>query len=223
MLQTLDLLGFLTVGVLGGFGHCTGMCTPLVLFVGRRFGGPEGRRAQAIGVQMLYSAGRLVTYAALGVAAGALGSAVELAGAVVGLQRGASVVAGAVLASYAGASLLGVSSGLARTGGPPFGRVAHRLQDRTPASPFVLGLLLGLLPCGLVYSALIAAAALGDPVRGAAGLALFGLGTMPALLGIGLADELLVRHRRLVNRLSQVLLLGMGAWFVGKGISGGSG
>lgn len=220
MLQTLDLLGFLTVGLLGGFGHCVGMCMPFVLYVGRRFGGSEGRRLQALGAQLLYAGGRIATYAVLGAMAGALGSAVELAGAMMGFQRAASVVAGAALVLYAGASLLELTPGLAGKGGSLFGRVARLLQGRASANPLTLGLLLGLLPCGLVYSAVIAAAALGDPLRGGLGLALFGLGTVPAMLGISLADELLVRHRNLVNRLSQVAILAMGLWFTWKGIAG---
>ena len=39
--RTIDLLGFLTLGLLGGFGHCVGMCSPFVLFVSRRYGRPE--------------------------------------------------------------------------------------------------------------------------------------------------------------------------------------
>jgi len=220
MLQTLDLLGFLTLGLLGGFGHCVGMCMPFVLFVGRRFGRPDGSRGQALGVQLLYSAGRVATYTAMGVAAGAIGSAVELAGSMMGFQRAASVVAGVALVLYALASLLEIAPGLAGEGGPIFGRVAGLLQRRVPNSPLMMGLLLGFLPCGLVYSAVIAAAALGGPIEGGLGLALFGLGTIPAMLSISMADELLVRHRNLVNRLSQVVILAMGLWFTWKGIAG---
>ncbi|MFH1568589.1 MAG: sulfite exporter TauE/SafE family protein, partial [Gemmatimonadota bacterium] len=109
---------------------------------------------------------------------------------------------------------------LAGGGSLLFGRLAGLLQHRAGASPLAMGLLLGLLPCGLVYAALIAAAALGSPLRGGAGLALFGLGTVPALLGVSVADELLVRHRHLVNRLSQVVILAMGLWFTWKGLAG---
>jgi sulfite exporter TauE/SafE len=50
-------------------------------------------------------------------------------------------------------------------------------------------------------------------------LALFGLGTAPGLLGVSLADELLARHRNFFNRLSQVFVLAMGAWFLWTGLS----
>ena len=220
MLETLDFLGFLMLGLLGGFGHCVGMCMPFVLFIGRRFGRPGGSRAEALTVQAYYSVGRIATYVGMGVAAGALGSAVELAGGMVGFQRAASVVAGGALILYALVSLLEIVPGLASAGGPIFGRISGLLQRRVPNSPLVMGLLLGFLPCGLVYSAVIAAAALGGPIEGGIGLALFGVGTVPAMLGISVADELLVRHRNLVNRLSQGVILAMGLWFTWKGIVG---
>ena len=220
MLQTLDYGGFLMLGLLGGFGHCVGMCMPFVLFIGRRFGRPGAGRAQALIVQVYYSVGRMATYTAMGVAAGALGSAVELAGSMVGFQRAASVAAGAALVVYVLVSLLELAPGLASEGGPIFGRVAGLLRRRVPNHPLLMGLLLGFLPCGLVYSAVIAAAALGGPAQGGTGLALFGLGTVPAMLGISAADELLVRHRNLINRLSQAVILAMGLWFIWKGIVG---
>jgi uncharacterized protein len=220
MLQTLDLLGFLTLGVLGGFGHCVGMCMPFVLFVGRRYGRPGAGRAHALKVQLYYAAGRITIYVAMGAAAGGLGSAVELAGNMMGIQRAASVVAGIALILYALVSLLEFVPGLTGSGGLIFGRVAGLLKRRVPGHPLLMGLLLGFLPCGLVYSAVIAAGALGSPAQGAAGLALFGLGTVPAMLGVSVADELLVRHRNVVNRLSQAVILVMGLWFTWKGLAG---
>ena len=219
MIQTIDLLGFLTLGLLGGFGHCVGMCSPFVLFVSRRYGAPEAGRGAAVGAQLWYTAGRVVTYAGLGAIAGTLGGVVELAGTLLGLQRAAAVVAGGVLVLWA---LVALSDLVPRwgTGGSLFARVAGTLKGRVPGHPFATGLFLGLLPCGLLYSALIAAAARGGPTAGAAALALFGLGTAPALLGVSVADELLARNRAFVNRLSQVFLLVMGAWFLWTGLAG---
>jgi hypothetical protein len=219
VIQTIDLLGFLMLGLLGGFGHCVGMCSPFVLFVSRRYVAPEAGRGKAFAAQLWYTAGRVVTYAGLGALAGALGGAVELAGALVGLQRAAAIVAGGVLIVWALVALSDLVPGL-DTGGRLFARIAGRLQGRVPGHPFATGLFLGLLPCGLLYSAVIAAVARGGVVDGAAALAVFGVGTAPALLGVSLADELLVRYRRSVNRLSQLFLLAMGAWFLWTGIAG---
>jgi hypothetical protein len=219
VIETIDLLGFLTLGLLGGFGHCVGMCSPFVLFVSRRHGGAGGGRGTALAAQLWYTVGRIATYTALGSVAGALGGVVQLAGPLLGVQRAAAVVAGGVLVVWALAALSDVVPGL-DTGGRLFARAAGAVKGRVPGHPFATGLLLGLLPCGLLYSALIAAVARGGPIDGALALTLFGVGTAPALLGVSLADELLVRHRVVVNRLSQVVLLAMGAWFLWTGLAG---
>jgi uncharacterized protein len=219
VIQAIDLLGFLTLGLLGGFGHCVGMCSPFVLFVSRRYRLPGGGRFAAFAAQGWYTAGRVVTYAVLGAAAGALGGVVELAGRLLGLQRAASVAAGGVLVIWALVALSDLVPRLG-AGGALFARVAGALKGRVPGHPFATGLFLGLLPCGLVYSALIAAVARGGAIQGGAALALFGLGTAPALLGVSVADELLARNRAFLTRLSQVFLLGMGTWFLWTGLRG---
>jgi uncharacterized protein len=219
LIERIGLLGFLTLGLLGGFGHCVGMCSPFVLFVSRRYVAPGAGRGPAFVAQLWYTAGRVVTYVLLGALAGALGGVVQLAGALLGLQRAASVVAGAALVLWALAALSDLAPGFSG-GGKLFGRVARALQGRVPGHPFATGLFLGLLPCGLLYSAVVAAVARGGALQGAAALALFGLGTAPALLGVSLADELLARHRSFVNRLSQLFLLAMGAWFLWTGLAG---
>ena len=219
MIQTIDLLGFLTLGLLGGFGHCVGMCSPFVLFVSRRYVAPGAGRAAALTAQLWYTAGRVTTYAALGALAGALGGVVELAGTLLGLQRAAAIIAGLVLIVSALAALSNLFPGL-HTGGSLFARVAGALKGRVPGHPFATGLFLGLLPCGLLYSAVIAAVARGGALDGAGALAIFGLGTAPALLGLSLADELLARNRALVNRVSQLFILAMGGWFLWTGLRG---
>ena len=219
MIQTIDLVGFLTLGLLGGFGHCVGMCSPFVLFVSRRYVPAGAGRSAAFIAQSWYTAGRVVTYVSLGAVAGALGSVVQLAGTLLGLQRAASIVAGAVLVVWALVTLSDLVPRLG-SGGNLFTRVAGALKGRVPGHPFATGLFLGLLPCGLLYSALIAAAARGGALEGAAALALFGIGTAPALLGVSVADELLARNRAVINRLSQVFLLAMGLWFLWTGFAG---
>jgi sulfite exporter TauE/SafE len=216
VIERIDLLGFLTLGLLGGFGHCVGMCSVFVLFVSRQYGPPVGAHP-AFAAQLWYTLGRIVTYAVLGAAAGALGSVVQLAGTLLGLQRAAAIVAGAVLVVWALVAL--ADSVTFTSGGRLFGRVAGALKGRVPGHPFVTGLFLGLLPCGLLYSAVIAAVARGGPIEGAIALALFGAGTAPALLGVSLADELLARHRSLVNRASQLFILAMGMWFLWQGLA----
>ena len=220
MIEEVSLLGFLTLGLLGGFGHCVGMCSPFVLFVSRRYAAPDAGRAAAFRAQLWYTLGRVLTYVLLGALAGALGGVVQLAGALLGLQRAASVVAGALLVLWALAALSDIVPGFS-AGGRLFARLARAFHGNAPGHPFATGLFLGLLPCGLLYSAVLAAVGRGGALDGALALALFGLGTAPALLGLSLADELLARRRALLNRLSQLFVLAMGAWFLWTGLAGG--
>ncbi len=207
----LDLVAFLTLGLLGSAAHCVGMCTPFVFMVSRRYGLPAGAHVPWM-AQVWYTAGRLSTYGLLGALGGTLGSALQVAGALVGLQRAAAIVAGGLLFITGLANLLSLSPG----GGASqwIGKMTAQLSRRMPGHPYGLGLLLGFLPCGLLYSAVVAAMATGNALTGAAGLVIFGLGTAPALFGISLADALFVRRRATLNRLSQVFVLVMGAWFL---------
>ena len=200
----------LVMGLLGS-AHCVGMCTPFVMLVARRYGTPAGSHVPWV-AQVWYTVGRLATYGTLGALGGALGGALQLAGALVGLQRAATILAGSVLVITAVASLLS----LYPAAGPSrwVSQMTAKLGSRMPGHPLALGLVLGLLPCGLLYSAVVAAMATGSAMSGAAGLVLFGLGTAPALFGVSLADALFIRRRVVLNRLSQVFVLVMGAWFL---------
>ncbi|MBI3880533.1 MAG: sulfite exporter TauE/SafE family protein [Verrucomicrobia bacterium] len=162
-----------------GSAHCAGMCGPLALALP-----PTGRsRATFVAGRLAYNLGRVITYSALGVVFGLIGQSLALAG----LQRWVSVAAGAaILLSLLASSrfALGVpainavdwlKSGLGKL-----------LQRRSLASVFALGLLNGLLPCGLVYVAAAAATASGDFLLGLESMAAFGLGTVPMMLAFGL-------------------------------------
>jgi sulfite exporter TauE/SafE len=84
-----------------------------------------------------------------------------------------------------------------------------------------LGALNGLLPCGLVYSALLVAASTGGPLTGAAGMAVFGLGTLPALLIMGVgAGALSARVRQVFARVAGVLIMLVGVQLVLRGLAG---
>lgn len=211
-----DLLAFLLLGLVGSVSHCVGMCAPFVMIVARRFGVPDGRHSP-LAAHLWYTAGRLLTYAALGAAAGALGGLVDFAGGLVGVQRAAAIGAGLALIGFAVASLTGRTASAGVHGGW-FGWVSSALAARMPGHPLTVGLLLGLLPCGLIYAAMAGAVARGGALGGSLALAAFGLGTVPALLGVSLADARLVRHRAAVNRYSPLFVLAMGVWFLWTGV-----
>lgn len=213
----LDLAAFLMLGLLGSAAHCVGMCAPFVMLVGRRYAAPAGPHRPAA-AQAWYHAGRLVTYTLLGAAAGSLGALLTSVGALMGLQRAAAIVGGAALVLSALASVAAFGAGSTRV--PAWlSRTIARLGARVPGHPVLLGALLGLLPCGLLYSAVMAAMTRGSAAAGAVALAAFALGTVPALAGVSLADAVLLQRRALTARLSQAFVLAMGVWYLWRGLA----
>jgi uncharacterized protein len=206
-------------GLAGGFTHCAGMCGPFVLAqVSERLGrigvAEFGLWSRLQGAALApYQLGRLTTYTALGALAGGA----------------ARTVLAATEFRWMASVLLLIAAGLflAQIAGPwlPAGRSApsngtmHRLAAAVarPAAPlfsdprgwrgYALGVLLGFLPCGLLYSALAAAAASGEATSGALGMAAFALGTMPALFAVGYGGVALGRRwRDAMQRLSRPVM-----------------
>ncbi len=158
-----SLVAGAAVAGLVGSPHCVGMCGGFAVACG------EDR---ASGVA--WHAGRLTTYAVLGAVAGAAGQVIPGPGWV------ASAVGAALLVWFA-AGLAGLVRpphvaipGLARLSGAALARSGVGWR-------YALGLTTGLIPCGLVYSALAVPVAAADPGVGALAMAAFGLGTVPAL------------------------------------------
>ena len=182
-MNEVSLFTALILGLVGSL-HCAGMCGPLALALPRS--GNSGL-AFLFG-RLAYNAGRIVTYCLLGVVFGMVGRSLVLAG----VQRWVSIALGIFL-------LLGLFSsrklGLWR---PVIAlvellrlRMAHLLRRRSLASLLSLGGLNGLLPCGLVYVACAGAVATGGVFSAVEYMALFGLGTVPLMLAIGLSGNLI--------------------------------
>lgn len=205
-------LAFLT-GAAGSL-HCVGMCGGIVTAVA--FSGREGKRSARIAVQLFYNAGRVVTYTLLGLLAGGIGASLDL----FLLKRAAAwVFAGANLfvalvgvGTVVGARSVNLAS-LEMGGAAILSRPLRRmLAGGSAMRGFPLGLVLGFLPCGLVYAPLVVAAGTADPWRGAAVMAALGLGTVPLLLTFGsVAASLSAVLRGRVLRLTGFLLLLLGA------------
>lgn len=174
----LELGAIFSFGLVSGL-HCLQMCGPIAMVIG-------GPRAQ-----FTYHAGRILTYTVLGGLAGAAGGGFGMLGRMAGLATGARVVSGAAMI-IAGILMTGLvpSNGLVqleRRGiTARFSRAIGKMLVG-PGTRFRLGLMLGFLPCGLLYAALLKAMESAGIVSGAVTMAAFGLGTGAALLGIGVA------------------------------------
>jgi uncharacterized protein len=191
----------LGLGFLGSL-HCLGMCGPIALALPRQF----GNKTALLLSRLSYNGGRITTYALLGALCGMLGQLISIAG----LQRWLSVSAGALIliviflprlfASSKGSSRF--VAGITERFRAVWGRV---FATHSLAGLFGVGLLNGLLPCGLVYVALAAAIASGTVAQGAGYMALFGLGTFPAMFAVAMFGTIVpARIRQSLARLLPV-------------------
>ena len=164
----------LVVGFLGSF-HCIGMCGPIVLAV----------PAQSFFSKLLYNLGRTITYASMGALLGFVGAGFSF----VGWQQNLSILVGVLM-------LIIILFTKYKHFDLPMNGVFEKLwiyskrlltplfKSKSMFSPLFIGLINGLLPCGLVYAALLAALAMGGVWESALYMALFGLGTAPLLIGV---------------------------------------
>ena len=180
-----------------GSAHCAGMCGG---FVGFYAGGAAGLRGRtAWRCHLAYNGGRLAVYVALGGAAGLIGAALDTTGGLLtGVQRITAIVSGVLITLWGVHTLLealGVRT--VRLGTPRALRsLAGRAIGAVAAAPPLLralavGLATGLLPCGWLYAFLITAAGTGSALGGAALMAVFWVGTVPAMLSVGVGLQAL--------------------------------
>jgi len=174
-----------------GSSHCVGMCGPFALMIG------SGSKSMTTNLlrQSIYTAGRVFTYAILGVVCGYAGKTLQDS-----IPQMMNLPA--LLAAGAGLYLVYqglVSSGILRkgpvtktTGGClSSGLFASFLMDPSRRSVFLAGVFTGLLPCGLLYGMLALAASTRDVLSGAGTMIVFGLGTAPIMLATGLGGGML--------------------------------
>jgi uncharacterized protein len=202
--------------------HCLQMCGPLVLSYSLPLD-----RAEAWRAHLLYNCGRITTYMLLGAGAGMLGGGIGLAGRLAGMASGARMVSGAAMI-VAGLLMVGVgpAAGLVSIGA---GGVRSGMRVRLSRAvgrlllsrrKFRLGLALGLLPCGLIYAALLKAVDTAAAVGGALTMLAFGLGTAVALLAVGAGASFAAAHLgRWSYRLAPAGVVAAGAILLWRGLS----
>ncbi len=225
----LALLGaVLLAGLVGGASHCVGMCGPFVVaqVAARLESVPAARMTELhrlTGAALLpYHLGRLTTYAGLGAVAGAIGGSISMIPGFGWVSAAWLLLAAAMFVVYglSGAGALGSADGGEGSWAYAVSRGARPLfAQPTGLRGYVLGLMLGFLPCGLLYAALAVAAGAGGPWGGGVTMAAFALGTVPGLFLTGFAGHLAAgRWRRAARTLTPVLMaanagvLGLAAW-----------
>jgi sulfite exporter TauE/SafE len=173
---------FITALVMGAIGslHCVGMCGPLALSLPVVASHQAGRMFYTL----LYNMGRVITYTAMGALLGLIGASFAL----VGFQQALSIIAGLLILMYLlwprSKWLLSSNSKLQHFFGVLRNHLGRQFNKRNYHSVFFIGLLNGLLPCGLVYMAIAGAVSTGSVMNSSLFMAAFGMGTLPVMWAV---------------------------------------
>lgn len=206
----------LLMGAVGSL-HCVGMCGPLALAL------PLGSRSNGGKIMggALYNIGRITTYALLGLVLGLAGQTFLSGNA----QQILSIVLGAGILLYL---LLPVrfkaTSAVASAANKPFiklrGVLASLFQSRAYTSQYLIGVLNGLLPCGLIYMAVTTSFLTGSAIKGSLFMACFGLGTFPAMLAVVFFGQYMNQQVRFrLRKAVPFFLFVMGALLILRGMN----
>lgn len=210
------LISALVLGFMGSF-HCAGMCGPIAIALPLQGNSVAGKILGG----SLYNIGRTITYGIMGAIFGLLGQGV----AMIGFQQKVSVIMGALMIiSVLFPALFKHQYSMEKSWFSFAGKlkisIARMFSIQSYQSLFFVGMLNGLLPCGLVYMAIAGAIGTGEVITGSLYMILFGLGTIPMLLGITLAGNMMsFTFRKRVNKMIPILVVIVGILFILRGLS----
>lgn len=217
-------LALLFMASLLGSAHCIAMCGPYVAMCTAQFVPRGATPAARFGLRILFNLGRIASYCVIGLIAGAFGQlAMALAarwhlGGIVALAAGlAAVVFGLSMIGW----IQDPARILARSGIDRWLRAGRMKISESSAvsAPLFLGALQGWLPCALVYAAASRAAVAGSASAGALTMAVFGLGTVPAIFALTVIPQTVLRRVK-AQRLAGALLCVLGILLILRGLAG---
>ncbi len=202
------------VGLITGL-HCIGMCGGFVI----NYTAKDTEQGQSSYLShFLYGIGKTLSYAMFGAFFGFVGSIVSITPFIKGVS---AICAGLFLIVF-GLNMLNIFAPLKRFRfKQPEAMARFAIEKRRQSkSPFFIGFFSGfLLGCGPLQAMYVLAAGNGDPLQGAKILALFGLGTLPALLSFGLLTKVLSeKMTRRFLQASGIILLFIGSMMLNKGL-----
>ena len=211
-----EILAAFFIGLVGSL-HCIGMCGPIAIALPV----PDSSNLSFFTGRILYNLGRVVTYSFLGAVLGLLGGRIALAGAqqVVSIILGVVIII-AVLLPQKYKNYFAQHPLIQKLAQPLKANIGVLFKKGTFSAMFLIGILNGFLPCGLVYVALAGAIASGDAISGAAVMILFGLGTVPAMFAATIMGKFInVGIRTKIRKAVPILALILGLIFVLRGMS----
>lgn len=212
----MELITALMIGLVGSL-HCMGMCGPIAIAIPLH----KNNWLMKITGGLLYNTGRIITYGILGAIFGLLGRGIQLAG----LQQWSSIGLGIIMILSVVFPVIfkekiqidkvftGYASRL-------IGSFRKLFTKSSLGSLLFIGLLNGLLPCGLVYMAIAGAINTNDVMMGVAFMVVFGIGTTPALLAVSLVGNVIsIGFRNKVKRVIPVFIVILGILFILRGMN----
>ena len=219
-MENIDLIIILTTAFLGSVGHCIGMCGGIVVAYSSTKIDQQSSYWQQTSQHLTYNFGRVTTYAILGAMFGLLGRAI----AFTPQTKGVLFLLTGLLMILAGLSLVGNlkflnSAEFSISKNSWYQQNFRKLiSSKTYSSFFMLGMLNGIIPCGLVYSFAIFAASTASPLWGAVVMAIFGLATIPALFFLGTVTKFLQRGglRDVMMKIAAMLVIFYGIYTLYK-------
>lgn len=204
------------VGLVGS-AHCAGMCGPIALALPLK----SDNWLSRVSGGLIYNTGRIITYMLLGAIFGLLGKGLHMAG----FQLWASVVIGILMIALVVVPLIfkrmpSLNNVFESYSARLLNGFRNMFHKGDTFSLFGIGLLNGILPCGLVYVAVAGAINTGDVVSAMLYMALFGAGTIPVMLAVSLAGTMIsLKLRIFVNKLSPYVIVLLGVLFILRGLS----
>ncbi|KIM12816.1 MAG: beta-carotene 15,15'-monooxygenase [Sulfurovum sp. FS08-3] len=220
-MENIDLYIIITTALLASVGHCIGMCGGIVIaYSSTKLDGKESWARQSV-VHGAYNMGRVTTYSAIGALFGFVGQVI----AFTPTTKGVLFVLTGILMILAGLSLVG---GLKFLNSAEFSIANNRwfarqfrtlIASRSLKSFYLLGVLNGMIPCGLVLSFAVFAASSASALWGAVIMAIFGLATVPTMFTLAMLTKVLQNGslRGVMMKLAALMVISYGGYTLYKG------
>jgi len=220
-MDNIDLVIILSTAFLGSVGHCIGMCGGIVVAYSSNKIDTKSSYMQQTASHLAYNFGRVATYSILGAIFGFIGQVAAFAPT----TKGVLFLITGILMVLAGLSLVGnikfLNSAEWSVSKYAWYQNSFRklIVSKSYLSFFLLGMLNGIIPCGLVYSFAIFAASAATPLGGALVMATFGLATIPALFFLGFVTKFLQKGslRGIMMKIAALLVIVYGLFTIYKG------
>ncbi len=220
-MDNISIASIITVAFLGSFGHCLGMCGGIVIAYSSTKVDPKWNKLFQGLTHLMYSLGRITTYMVIGAVFGAIGGVAGFSGTAIATL---TILAG-IFMILAGLSISGkvqfltlLEHSFSRS---KWYQHAFRaiLDSQSLYSFYTLGLLNGLLPCGLVYFFAVTAASTGSAFWGAMVMLIFGLSTVPSLMGLGFFTSIFTHTtmRKTMMNLAAIVVVLFGLYTIYRG------